>query len=132
MNFLVCEDDETSLDLVCELISLTWPKSAVFAARDGGTGLALFREHLPEVVITDVQMPVLDGVKMCREIETIKPDVKTILMSAYRKQTMEDLTVKLTSIRFYFFKPLVYQELVGAISHCLVNEPEGPVAMPAP
>jgi len=40
----------------------------VAEAADGAAGLALTREHLPDVVLVDVQMPVVDGIELTRRI----------------------------------------------------------------
>ena len=52
-------------------------------ANDGGAGLALFREHgkHARAVITDLDMPVLNGLQMLAEIQRLAPEVKVICIS---------------------------------------------------
>jgi YesN/AraC family two-component response regulator len=42
----------------------------------------LYREHFPEIVITDTEMPVLDSIQMVSEIRVLNPEVVTIAITA--------------------------------------------------
>ena len=53
----------------------------VFQASDGPTGLAAFREHQPDLVLTDLRMPVIDGLQVLRAIHDEEPDAPVIVIS---------------------------------------------------
>lgn len=53
----------------------------VFEAADGISGLSLFHECRPNLVITDIAMPRKDGIETIREIRVIDPHMRIIAMS---------------------------------------------------
>jgi CheY-like chemotaxis protein len=57
------------------------PLYLVLTARDGEEGLAMFREHKPDIVITDWQMPKMEGPQLIEAMKAERPDVPVILTS---------------------------------------------------
>ena len=122
LSILLCEDDEISLGLLHGVISTIYPDTSVHCASNGRNGLESFREHLPDILITDIQMPYMDGVEMTAAIQSIKPDVKTIVITAYGAKTIKQSTAKIPiKIDHYFLKPLDYKQLFEAIDDCVAQ-----------
>lgn len=64
-KLLIVDDEEIELDGMAELID--WPSygyELVGTAINGKRGLALIQEKQPDIVITDIKMPVMDGLAM--------------------------------------------------------------------
>jgi len=55
----------------------------VLSAIDGNEGFELFKKHSPDVVITDINMPGMNGLQMARKIKQHNPDIHIYLLSAY-------------------------------------------------
>lgn len=55
----------------------------VVVASDGLEGYTLFREHKPQLVITDINMPNLTGLEMAQKIKAEEPDTKIIYITAF-------------------------------------------------
>jgi two-component system response regulator YesN len=55
----------------------------VGTAQNGVEALALCHRIQPDVVITDVKMPQMDGIELCRQLHAHYPDMQLIVMSAY-------------------------------------------------
>ena len=55
----------------------------VGAASHGAEGYSMFRKHMPDVVITDIRMPVMDGLEMMRMIRNLKPSVYAIVLTSF-------------------------------------------------
>ena len=53
-------------------------------ASNGRRALEQFTQCMPQVVLSDIRMPVMDGLALCREIRAQKPDTVVVLLSAYR------------------------------------------------
>jgi two-component system OmpR family response regulator len=51
-------------------------------AKDGATALELFAELLPDVVIANIDLPVVNGLELCRRLKAEKPEVHVILIAA--------------------------------------------------
>ncbi len=55
----------------------------VAEAADGRQGVALARQHAPEVALVDIQMPVLDGVEATRQIVAAELPTKVVILTNY-------------------------------------------------
>ena len=55
----------------------------VAEARNGEAGLAMFQKHKPDIVITDIKMPVMTGLEMIKEIRSMNTDTQFILLTDY-------------------------------------------------
>jgi CheY-like chemotaxis protein len=86
---LVVEDDENLGRIMAETLMAAGYE--VQTADDGLHGLMMYLEQQPEVVLTDIQMPELDGLEMMRCIRAINPSVKTIYVSGAVSQYREAL-----------------------------------------
>ena len=52
-------------------------------SEDGQAGLETFKEHKPDLIITDIKMPKMDGIKMIHEIRKLSKDVIIIISSGH-------------------------------------------------
>ena len=87
---LVVEDDENLGQIVAEtLIAAGYD---VQTADDGLHGFMVYLQQQPELVLTDIQIPELDGLEMMRCIRAINPAVKTMYISGAVNQYREALT----------------------------------------
>jgi CheY-like chemotaxis protein len=86
---LVVEDDENLGQIIAEI--LTAAGYEVQTADDGLHGFMMYVQQQPEVVLTDIQMPELDGLEMMRCIRAINPKVKTMYITGALNQYREAL-----------------------------------------
>ena len=89
----------------------------VLAAEDGTTGLQLFREWHPDLVITDLSMPNMDGLELCRQIRATS-QIPIIILSAKgeEKVKVEALDVGADD---YVTKPFGIDELLARMRAAL-------------
>ena len=83
-TILVVDDDELLARMVGE--SLRGEGYQVWTARDGLQGYANYYMHQAETVVTDIDMPQLDGFEMMRSIRAINPRARAIYMSGAPEQ----------------------------------------------
>jgi YesN/AraC family two-component response regulator len=83
-------------------------------APDGEIALPLIHECKPETVITDIKMPFMDGLQLCRMLRETLPDTKIIILSGHDefKYAQEAIQVGVTE---YLLKPIVPQDLLDAL-----------------
>src|SRR5690349_20651781 len=83
-------------------------------APDGEIALPLIRERRPETVITDIKMPFMDGLQLCRILKETLPATKIIILSGHDefKYAQEAIQVGVTQ---YLLKPIVPQDLIAAL-----------------
>lgn len=116
---LVIEDNA---DLNQVLVSHLSKKHNVISAFDGRAGLSLALEHLPELIVTDIFMPQMDGMELCRELKT-KEETNHIPILMLTARTAEDL--RLQSYEYgadaFISKPFGFELLDVRIKNLLEN-----------
>lgn len=86
-RILVVDDEEAVVEFVASLLEDSGYE--VLRAYDGRSALEVARAEHPDVVITDIMMPVMSGVELCRELRN-SPEtshIPVILMTAGRPPT---------------------------------------------
>ena len=83
LNLLIVEDS----DDIREIISTTFSKicNSISTAKDGEEGLSKFKELQPDIILTDIRMPNMDGNEMIEEIKNINPNMPIIAISGHGK-----------------------------------------------
>lgn len=83
-------------------------------AKDGVEGKDLFIKIKPDVVISDITMPRMDGLEMAKELKKINPDTPIIILSAYsdKDKLFSAIDIGVTK---YFLKPYDPDELIDYI-----------------
>lgn len=114
LSIMYVEDDPVTRALVAQTLPKRFPEFAIRTAENGRLGLQLYREYQPDIVITDVNMPVMNGILMSAEIKAINPDVVIIAVTAY-SETNYLLNAIEIGISHYVLKPIDYRKLFEAI-----------------
>ncbi|WP_297845430.1 response regulator [Pseudomonas sp.] len=119
-NILIVEDNAANMRLACLL--LINAGHSVLCATDAETGLTIAREHQPELILMDIQLPGMDGLAAT---SLLKQDVKTaaipvIALTAMAMKEDEEKT-RLAGCDAYIIKPLRYKELYRVIDTLLEN-----------
>ncbi|NVN93538.1 MAG: response regulator [Desulfuromonadales bacterium] len=119
-SLLIMEDDTLVCKVIGRMISLTFPDISVYTAENGQVGMELFNEHKPDIVITDINMPDMDGIQVAREIKSIKPETKFIVLTGYSDEKHLD---EFREIGFndYIVKPINFDSLFAAIEACRIE-----------
>ncbi len=86
----------------------------VIEASDGLQALALAKEHSPEIILTDICMPRMDGVVFANEIKAFLPETSIIFMSGYSDKEYLQAAIRLKAIS-YVEKPIDLQEVELAV-----------------
>ena len=115
VSILYVEDEPLTREVFARI--LTRKVRNLFQAENGEEGLELFKKHRPDIVISDVRMPLLDGIEMSRKIKSLDNSVKIILTTAH-----SDASVLLNSIDAgidkYILKPVDVEVLFSAMESC--------------
>jgi YesN/AraC family two-component response regulator len=89
-------------------------------ANNGGEGLELFRLHRPGIVITDIRMPVMDGLTMAREIKALDEKTQIIVTTAHN-DTRYFLDAIDIGIDRYVLKPIDHEKLFSGLEKCMAT-----------
>jgi YesN/AraC family two-component response regulator len=118
LSILIVEDDTVTSELLGRIIAAKFPGLAIAIADNGKMGVGLFKEHAADIVITDMNMPEMDGIQMVGEIKAIKDDVKVIVLSgdneAEKLETFSGLGIYGSIV-----KPIEFGKLFDMIERCI-------------
>lgn len=114
-------DDEAQIIRVLRHI-LSAHGYAIHAAEDGEAALGAFREWQPDLVLTDLQMPNIDGLELCRRIRTVS-DVPIVILSV-RNEERSVVEALDAGADDYVTKPFGANELLARIRSALRRVPE--------
>lgn len=89
-------------------------------ADDGDTGLELIAQVEPEIVLTDVKMPSMDGIAMSREIHAKLPDTKIVFISGHNDADFLRSALQVHAVD-YIFKPVKLHELEKVVERVVQN-----------
>ncbi len=115
ISVLYVEDEELAREEAARILQRR--VRAVFTAKNGSEGLALFRQHSPDLVVTDIRMPVMDGLRMSRTIREESREVLIIVTTAHSdsRYLLEAIDI---GVDQYVVKPVSVEKLAGAVSKC--------------
>jgi two-component system, cell cycle sensor histidine kinase and response regulator CckA len=120
LSILVVEDEKDTCEFLARMMAIKFQDSVIYQAEDGQSGLKLFKEHLPDLVITDIDMPVMNGIRLAEEIRALNPGAKIIAVSA-KHDTCYLLDAIKVGINRYVLKPLDIDLLFEAMEDCISN-----------
>ena len=117
-SVLYVEDEADARELVRDMLVRKYRRLVVEVAENGEAGLELFRKLRPNIVITDLSMPLMDGIAMSREIRQLSPETHIIAVSAH-SDTGYLLDAIEIGINNYILKPIVNRKLFAVLDTCI-------------
>ena len=118
---LLTDDESTVLDTLTTQIH--WQQlgvSTVLTASDGNQALEIMSSQKVDLLITDIQMPHMDGLTLLHEVRTFYPDTHCVLLTAYGEFEYARQAMQL-GVENYLLKPLQMEELEETIEKALDN-----------
>lgn len=116
ISLLYVEDDTFTLQAMVGL--LVKRVARVYTAVNGVEGVAAFAEHHPDLVLTDIGMPVLDGLEMAESIKRLSPSTPIIVTTA-RQESGLLLRAIDVGIDKFLVKPVKPAALYDALQSCV-------------
>jgi YesN/AraC family two-component response regulator len=118
ISLLCVEDDPDSRYIISRMISMEFPEIELHLAENGMIGLDHFKEQMPQIVMTDIKMPVMDGVTMVSEIKALYSETKIIIVAA---NCNADYLLNDKEIDHCVVKPIDYKILFAVIEKCIAE-----------
>jgi PAS domain S-box-containing protein len=115
LTVLYIEDEELTREMFSEFLSRI--VGVLITATNGSEGLTAYREHKPDVIITDIQMPFMDGLTMLQEIRSVDTNIPTIILSAFEEMSHLKRSIDL-GVSGYVFKPVNVDKLLESLLKC--------------
>ena len=112
LKILYVEDNEDSREALCGLLENFF--TDITPASDGLDGLEKFKNNNFDLVITDINMPKMNGVEMMHEIRVMDEDIPLLVSTAYQDREFLINCIEL-GVNEYLLKPINYRQLTRAI-----------------
>ena len=116
ITLLYVEDDADIAEEIAFFLRKRVKKLLV--AEDGVEGLSLFLKYHPDLIITDIQMPRMNGLDMGQKIREIDKDVPIIVTSAYNDTSFLNRSIEL-GIGGYITKPVNLAKMMEVVEKTL-------------
>jgi YesN/AraC family two-component response regulator len=118
VSLLFVEDDPVIINLFGRMIPAKFPDVEFHMAENGKIGLEFFKKRMPQIVITDIRMPVMDGITMVAEIKALCPATIIIIVAA---NCDADYLLNDNDIDHCVSKPINYKILFAIIEKCIAG-----------
>ena len=112
IKVLYVEDDEFIREELVE--TLEFDVNELFIAENGEEGLKLFKDKNPDLVITDVKMPKMNGLEMAKEIKKLSPTTPIIITTAFSDSDYLSKAIEI-GVNRYVVKPIDIDKLYEAM-----------------
>lgn len=111
---LYVEDENDVREFTAKLLDSLLKK--VYVAQDGLEGLKIFEENKNDIdlIISDINMPKMDGLTMCEAIKKINTEIPLVITSAHNDTNFLRRSIEI-GVTTYAMKPIDLYQLVGSI-----------------
>ena len=119
LKLLIVDDEALVRDGIALALKRECPgELAILKAASGREGLAICEREQPEIIISDVRMPQMNGLDMARALVERQPGAKLIFISAYSEIAYYRAAMKLHAVSFVE-KPIVLEELLAEVRRAI-------------
>jgi len=117
-SLLIVEDDRAAIEIIGFVLAKRFPRSDLKFAYDGEMGIEVFKEQLPDIVVTDINMPKMDGIRMAEEIKAISPATRFVVLTAYSDRIHLERFREI-GISHHVMKPVQFEKLFDALDQVM-------------
>lgn len=116
-RILVADGEPASLNHILRIIEMKCPRfQVVDTAENGKEALRLMEEETPDLLITDIKMPVMDGLALVAKVKERYPWVLSVVVSGYQEFAYTKAAIKL-GVCDYLLKPIKPSALERALNN---------------
>lgn len=114
LTILYVEDDTDTRNIVTRILQKSYVE--VLVAEDGAKGLETYLGTKPDIVLSDISMPNMDGLEMCARIKELNPNQVIGLFTAFNEPDYQKRSSEL-GIDTYILKPLDEKRFFNALHY---------------
>lgn len=115
VTLLYVEDEPATSEQVSRILNARGYQ--LIKSENGQIGLEAFRLHRPDIVLTDIMMPQMNGLEMSRHIRAIDPEIQIVCMTAFSETNYLIEAIDI-GINQFVPKPIEFGRLLSALDRC--------------
>ncbi|MDD3212845.1 MAG: response regulator [Eubacteriales bacterium] len=113
---MVVEDEPLILNhLVAKIEELPLPLTVSATAANGEDALKLIRQNPPDILFTDIRMPIIDGLQLAKAVSELYPSMPVVIISGYDEFNYAQQAIRY-HVTDYLIKPVNYEKLLSVTS----------------
>jgi PAS domain S-box-containing protein len=116
-KILIAEDNEVNKFLIFRILENTLPDSELIHAENGEMAIKEFKKHKPNLILMDIQMPIMSGIEATEIIRTLEnPQNKTPIVALSAGVLKEEKELAMAAgIDDFLEKPLIQEDLLKTL-----------------
>lgn len=114
-NILIADDEPNQLDILEDYLRKNFPKVNIITCSNGCEALTIIKEKDIDILITDIKMPILDGISLIKKIKDLQIPIEIVLISAYQEFSYAKVAIQ-CDVRDYITKPFRIKNIVKLIN----------------
>ena len=118
INILYVEDDKEIAEEVMDILEMEF--DTIYHATNGQEGLELYKKNSIDLVISDIMMPVMDGLEMTKRIKEIDPFAIIIIISAFNEISYFQKAIEI-GVDSYILKPVNVAKLLDTVEKSVLK-----------
>ena len=120
-KILVIDDNKNNLIAIKAVLEDLLPECEILTAKSGVEGINITKEKLPDVILLDIIMPIMDGFDVCKQLKSDKDlkHIPVILITAIKSDTESRVKGLESGADAFFTKPIDSSELYAQVNAML-------------
>lgn len=114
VSFLIVDDEIHICKMIEKFIRDAIPDSCIYMAHNGVDALRMIENETPEIVISDIRIPGMDGIQLVKSAYEMESPSSFIIVSGYKRFEYAHNALKY-GVSDYLLKPIDEQELIDAV-----------------
>ncbi len=114
INLCIVDDHKMFLEGITSVLSNTENMNVIMTAKDGKEALKILPNFMPDVLITDIDMLIINGIELTKEVKSLYPKIKVIAVSSHSKSVIITKAIQ-AGVDGYILKNTGKLELCKAI-----------------
>jgi two-component system nitrogen regulation response regulator GlnG len=117
-RILIVDDEKISRTILSSLVKQEGFEALV--VHDGDAALKMISSEVPDILLTDVKMPGMDGMEVLKKAKSLDPDLPVVLITAHAELQEAVQAIK-AGAHDYLAKPLDNQEVIRVVHRALAE-----------
>lgn len=122
LSILIVEDSKILQKQMYIFLEKLFKK--IYQSYDGEDGVKKFKEFHPDIILTDIAMPIKNGIDMIKEIQFIGNNPKIVILSAHNEEDILMESIKL-KVKNFLLKPLKFEDFIDILINLLDEDQKG-------
>lgn len=116
LTILYAEDEKEMRDNITD--ALSFYAREVYSAKNGEEAFTMFMEKQPDIIMSDIHMPILNGIEFVKKVRLENRDIPIIMITAYTDTEYLIEAVEL-HMEKYIVKPITLNVLIETLTQCI-------------